>query len=175
MANWDNLRKANVARDIEWAGGIRDYTWRACELAGEIGEIRDAVGTHQSWDKRETHILPELADGVICIDLTAMTLGLPEVPIHSAGIISGSIVSFADSMGLFSLRLCNVLKKLERERRGWPGSRETKERAGIMLTGLMGNLGLMADYYHLDLRAGTAAKFNETSNKVGLTTRLVFS
>jgi len=79
------LRAANKARDAEWVtGGAKlSLSFRGNELAGEIGEACNIikklereklglVGSRASvWD-----LADELADGVICIDLTAMDLGI---------------------------------------------------------------------------------------------------
>lgn len=68
--------------------------------------------------------------------------------------------------------LCNILKKLEREALGIKGSRDTVEHAGeeggdvlICLDLIFGKLGL-------DLTTCTRNKFNATSEKVGLLTRI---
>jgi hypothetical protein len=60
---------------------------------------------------------------------------------------------------------CNVIKKLERERMGIDGSRDT---ADVVICS-----GLIAMHYAIDLDAAVARKFNATSEKVGLKTRLV--
>lgn len=175
---YNTLRAANVARNIEWTAGasIEDYTWRGCELAGEVGEVVELFdrGDSAAWN-RKVELAEELADVVICIDLSAMTLGLPEVPIHSSGFIERAGPSiFARNVGGQVLLLLNDFKKLERERRGWPGSRSSLEYIERRLHRLMGQIGLLAAYYHIELRDFTEAKFNATSEKVGLATRLYF-
>lgn len=83
--NLAELRAANKARDAEWvSGGAKlSLSFRGNELAGEIGEAcnvikkleREQLGLVGSratvWD-----LADELADGVICIDLIAMDLGI---------------------------------------------------------------------------------------------------
>lgn len=67
---------------------------------------------------------------------------------------------------------CNVIKKLERERHGWRGSRATvadlaKELADVVITA-----DLAAMQVGIDLGAAVAAKFDEASEKNGLATRM---
>lgn len=174
MANYSSLREANVARNIEWTGGqsIEDYTWRGCELGGEVGEVVDLLSGTAGYDGAA--LLEELADVVICIDLAGMTLGIREIPIFSQGSIGlGGIVREAYLIARHVLLMQNDFKKLERERRGWPGSRAKMEDMELRLMFLMGRIGCIASYYRLNLAEGTARKFNATSHKVGLVTRLL--
>ncbi|MBY3543700.1 nucleotide pyrophosphohydrolase [Rhizobium laguerreae] len=68
---------------------------------------------------------------------------------------------------------CNVIKKLERERRGIAGSRDTVEHLAEELADIIICVDLVAMQAGIDMKAATAAKFNATSEKVGLSTRLV--
>jgi len=83
--NFNDLRMANIDRDIEWVNGEEKLpiTFRATELAGEVGEACNIikkiererlglVGTRASMEELED----ELADVVICLDLIAMDLGI---------------------------------------------------------------------------------------------------
>jgi len=67
---------------------------------------------------------------------------------------------------------CNVIKKLERERHGWRGSRDTKEHLGEELADVIICANLIAITAGIDLDAAVEAKFNATSEKVGLPHRL---
>lgn len=67
---------------------------------------------------------------------------------------------------------CNVIKKLERERMGWVGSRATLAQLGAELADVIICVDLIAMDYGLDLWKLVERKFNETSERVGLTTRL---
>lgn len=67
---------------------------------------------------------------------------------------------------------CNVVKKLERERLGWRGSRATLEQLAEELADVVICADLTAMTAGVDLHAAVAAKFNATSEKVGLKTRL---
>ncbi|NTG85888.1 nucleotide pyrophosphohydrolase [Agrobacterium rhizogenes] len=68
---------------------------------------------------------------------------------------------------------CNVIKKLERERRGIAGSRDTKEHLAEELADVIICVDLIAMAAGIDMDAAVRAKFNATSEKVGLRTRLV--
>lgn len=68
---------------------------------------------------------------------------------------------------------CNVIKKLERERMGIRGSRDTVDHLAEELADVVICVDLLAMHYGVDLDAAVARKFNATSEKVGLKTRLV--
>lgn len=79
----DNLREANIARSEEWTKGEKvSLSFRGNELAGEVGEAcnvikkleRERLGYRGSRDTVD-HLMEELADAVICADLTAMEVG----------------------------------------------------------------------------------------------------
>lgn len=68
---------------------------------------------------------------------------------------------------------CNIVKKLERERLGIRGSRDTVEHLAEELADVLICADLIAMHEGIDLEAALVAKFNATSEKVGLTTRLL--
>ncbi|QIG68668.1 putative NTP pyrophosphohydrolase MazG-like protein [Rhizobium phage RHph_TM3_3_14B] len=67
----------------------------------------------------------------------------------------------------------NVVKKLVREELGIRGSRDTVEHLAEELADVVICADLLAEEYGIDLNAAVRAKFNATSEKVGLRTRLV--
>ncbi|WEK05752.1 MAG: MazG-like family protein [Candidatus Devosia phytovorans] len=67
---------------------------------------------------------------------------------------------------------CNVIKKLERERQGWRGSRDTVEHLGEELADVVHTAILVAITAGIDLGPLVVKKFNDTSEKNGLGTRL---
>jgi NTP pyrophosphatase (non-canonical NTP hydrolase) len=67
---------------------------------------------------------------------------------------------------------CNIIKKLERERLGIRGSRATREQLADELADVVICSDLIAMCEDIDLEAAVAQKFNATSAKVGLKTRL---
>lgn len=68
---------------------------------------------------------------------------------------------------------CNVIKKLERERLGIKGSRDTIEHLAEELADVIICCDLIAMQYDIDLDGAVKDKFNKTSEKVGLKTRYV--
>jgi NTP pyrophosphatase (non-canonical NTP hydrolase) len=66
----------------------------------------------------------------------------------------------------------NVVKKLERERLGIRGSRATPEHLAEELADVVICVDLLALHYGVDLGSAIIRKFNATSDKVGLVTRL---
>ena len=67
---------------------------------------------------------------------------------------------------------CNVIKKLERERLGIKGSRDTVEHLAEELADIIICTDLIAMQAGIDLSSAVIAKFNASSEKVGLKTRL---
>lgn len=67
---------------------------------------------------------------------------------------------------------CNVIKKLERERQGWRGSRDTVEHLGEELADVVHTAILCAITAGIDLAPYVVSKFNDTSAKNGLTTKI---
>ena len=126
---YDNLRTANAARQLEWKGANQlDESFRANELAGEIGETVEAV-----------------------LDLLGYTALLASV----------------------GARISNTVKKLHRERLDIRGSRATVDQLANELGDLDICAELLAAMYGINRPRATAIKFNETSEKVGLKTRMV--
>jgi NTP pyrophosphatase (non-canonical NTP hydrolase) len=66
---------------------------------------------------------------------------------------------------------CNIIKKLERERLGFRGSRATVAQLAEELGDVVICADLIAMQLGLDLDAAVEAKFNATSEKLGLLTR----
>lgn len=66
----------------------------------------------------------------------------------------------------------NVIKKIERERRGWRGSRASLDDLADELADVVICADLAAMAAGIDLEAAIVRKFNATSEKVGLPQRL---
>lgn len=67
---------------------------------------------------------------------------------------------------------CNVIKKLERQRLGWRGSRDTIEHLAEELADGIICIDLVACQVGIDLWPAVVAKFNAVSEGRGLSTRL---
>lgn len=72
-------------------------------------------------------------------------------------------------------RACNIIKKLERENMGLVGSKSTIGELANELADVVICTDLVAMDAGIDLQSAIAAKFNATSEKVGLETRLDLS
>lgn len=66
----------------------------------------------------------------------------------------------------------NEVKKLVREELGIRGSRTTKEKLATELADVIICCDLIAEQYDINLIDAVRSKFNETSDKVGLPTKL---
>lgn len=67
---------------------------------------------------------------------------------------------------------CNVVKKLARQRMGLRGSRATAEDLAKELADVIIYADLLAKSFNIDLGEAVRAKFNETTIKYNLTTKL---
>jgi NTP pyrophosphatase (non-canonical NTP hydrolase) len=67
---------------------------------------------------------------------------------------------------------CNIVKKLDREMMGLPGSRATVRELGDELADGLICLKRLAAYFNIPLDEVAKRKFNATSEKVGLRTRV---
>lgn len=75
---------------------------------------------------------------------------------------------FAGEVG----ELCNVIKKMERERLGWGGKRATMDDLREEFGGVLATLDLLAMELSIDLADVTAREFNKVTNRLGLTVTL---
>lgn len=166
------LREANKVRQAEWdSGGDITLGYAGNEFAGEVGEAIEA-----SDDLSDTSSLAdELADVVICCDLIALRRGFSRMRSSYAGKppeahqMGKTMLALAKHTG----RACNSIKKLERERFGMPGSRSSDEELRNHLGMAEAACKMAAMIAGIDLDLAVADKFNKTSVKVGLLTRMV--
>lgn len=86
--------------------------------------------------------------------------------------LTGGLLYRAVELGGEAGEVLNVAKKLEREALGIPGSRDTKEHLAEELADVVICAALMALAAGIDLAGATVAKFNKTSDEVGLKTKL---
>lgn len=86
-----------------------------------------------------------------------------------------SLLFRATELGGETGEVLNVCKKIERERSGWRGSRATVADLAEELADVIICADLLAMTEGIDLWAAVVAKFNATSEKVGLPHRLALS
>lgn len=79
---------------------------------------------------------------------------------------------FATEFGGEAGEILNEVKKLERERRGWRGSRTTVDKLGTELGDGLITLVNLANVYGINLEDVATAKFNESSAKNDLPHRV---
>lgn len=92
-----------------------------------------------------------------------------------AGEVGEAIEALYDhiaELGKAAGRSSNVIKKLERERHHWRGSRATKDELADELADVVHTAFLCAITAGIDVPSAIVSKFNATSEKNGLTTRL---
>ncbi|MCA9086519.1 MAG: MazG-like family protein [Planctomycetaceae bacterium] len=81
---FEELRKANAERHVEWArGNVLPLSFRGLELAGEAGEACNELKKLErarlgmAGGKEDiSNLREELADILICVDLIAMDLDI---------------------------------------------------------------------------------------------------
>lgn len=191
------LRVANIMRQALWnhPGTVPlDLAYRANELAGEVGEAcniakklererRGLAGSRSTTGD----LLEELADVVICVDLLAMAEGIltTEVP-TDPGTLAGAGIWGADAsarqvydMTFFANRLaanagsvCQAAWGAEVERRRSYGKPEPKPTPNRQLTSalieVVAAVSALTNFMGVELYPAVVAKFNATSEKVGL-------
>ena len=182
MTSFDNLRAANTVRQLEWDPSSQiTGLYRAVELAGEVGELanvvkkleRERLGLPGSRESVE-HLAEELADVFICIDLLAAGYRLvgffeedradistfPWDALYGVGKLVGavgaateSVTSNDDGENPHKINLGMFFEKL-REANMWAK--------------------FIAFKYGVDPKQAVVVKFNATSEKIGLETRLAY-
>lgn len=170
------LRQANVFRQKEWdTGGKIDLSYAGNEFAGEVSEaIAEAVLLITNpCEDNVADLANELGDVIICIDLIAIRAGIEaDGPADVSQLEHLHPQMWVNELAADLQQVCNTIKKLERERHGMPGSRATLAdlEAGLRLVEF--DTRAIAECFAIDLDAVVARKFNATSEKVGLRTRM---
>lgn len=173
------LRAANRERQEEWAGNEKaDLEFRAIEVADEAGELAGAVkkvlraqrgiaGTTMTLED----VAQEIGDTVISMDLLAAELEI-ELPPHEClfdeTTLGQLVLSLDSAIGNLSY---GVLCKLN----GFAdvhGDREPIEYIRRRLASAMNVVCSIAHALGIDAGQAVAEKFNQTSSKYGLQTRL---
>lgn len=167
--NMQALHKADVARDKEWnPDSTLDLDFCGVELAGEVGEAcniikkleRERLGLRGS---RAT--LQDLADGladcVICVDLIACNLGRVldpgKLPFM---VIKSNLSRLGNEMAAASGMINHIIASIE------------KSMLPPMLCILVHRIEAIAKIQKIDLELAVKTKFNATSEKYNLSTRM---
>jgi NTP pyrophosphatase (non-canonical NTP hydrolase) len=169
------LRTVNVARDKEWRNDAKPFTlvfW-ANELAGETGEAcnilkkfdREFVYRVKGSRSNIDALADELADIIICCDLTGIAAGVeydetcwPTVPIKSEHDYS----LYGAMMASLAGRACGIAVNYS--------THINKNQLETVLCGLVKFTKATADTLGINLQERVRTKFNLTSYKLGLQT-----
>lgn len=166
------LHKANIARGIEWEGSNDkcDLSFWGVELAGEVGEAcniikkieRERLSLRGSRATMQD-LADELADVIICVDLIACSRKtqlnpgkLPYMVVKSSLSVLGN--KLAASSGMVNHIIAD-------EKRNFT-------QLSSMLCIVIHHAEAIAQICKIDLDAAVMAKFNATSEKYGLKTRM---
>jgi NTP pyrophosphatase (non-canonical NTP hydrolase) len=175
VTDFTSLRPANAARQEEWdpTGFAKTRSWRFNELGGEVGEVcnilkklhRESCGVPGSRATKD-QLADELADVVICIDLAAMEClvdpllyDVPAVPRLQFTDLTHAGNCLLARMGLVSSTFLD-------------NTEHPAELIKMRLKSLLNVVRCIAYYQSIDLEMAVINKFNFTSSKVGLRTRL---
>ncbi|SMP31992.1 hypothetical protein [Shimia sagamensis] len=179
--NFEALRAANIARQQEWPGNDKaDAAFRALEVADEVGEVmgavkkwlraqRDIAGTTLTLDD----VADEIGDALISLDLFVNELGLGRItPLHLS--LSRqfptpaklALEAFADAGELVDAYLALDAAPSDRTKQ------HHHDRIRDAVTGLAYCIGRLAKLFGIDPNAAVVAKFNKTSEKYEMATRM---
>lgn len=178
---YSTLRNANRARQDEWdpEGILNNLDWRVNELFGEVGELcnvvkkleRERLGLPGSLASL-ADLAAEIADVVICVDLVALTsenreFDLEVIESEACGVHYATSPDFSILRRLNSN--CSILSE------NLFGSRSNLSRVQQNdMTRAIECCSVLSSKYGIDLKEAVQNKFNATSEKVGLKTRLGF-
>lgn len=178
MSTYTTLRDANTNRQIEWdTKNQMDLSYSGNELAGEAGELIQAVSDILNGGDDMEAVRQELGDVTICCDLIAGRLEVPLVVPEpdqseslslSADSIDGQLIALAIQIGM----VCNTIKKQERARLGMVGARGSLDDLRRDLDEVVMIVHSLATAFGFSAKECAAHKFNLTSEKYGLKTRM---
>ncbi len=180
MHNFATLREANVARQKEWDPSDKvDFAWRCNELAGEAGEVcnilkklhRERVGVTGSRAVKDD-LAEELADVVICTDLCGLTAGIGPVGETSWRMVPFDTLTIAGCALSTSSGLVTALLFEQGRHAANAVLNFNLGDAAIRLQRVVAVTTNIARMEGINLPTAIAMKFNSTSHKVGLSTRL---
>lgn len=164
------LHKANIERDKEWnPDSTLDLDFWGVELAGEVGEAcniikkieRERLGLRGSRATLQD-LADELADVIICVDLIAchikMTLDPGKLPFLS--IKNSSLSKLGNEMAAAAGMVNHLI------------AAQNPTTLLSMLCILIHRTAAIANSQGIDIDAAVRTKFNSTSAKYNLTTRM---
>lgn len=183
---FNNLRAADIARQALWdPEGKVSVAWRINELMGEVGEVCNVLKKlHRAGNgflgstSTLSALADELADVLICTDLLGMTILIPEVPwlrdVKSGGYVMGNLPQAGCALAATVSRIALFGHSSEAEA-ALMAYNENKKTVRESLDAACSLVNTLAAMTHIDLPSSLESKFNETSRKHKLSTRLKFN
>lgn len=169
-----SLREANEVRGIEWSNGAEDGgLFYAIELIGEIGELanvikkleRERLGMVGSRASKQD-LIDELGDAYICVDLLAIAYGRRELTLLNV-VNAGSALEHTVSLGR---TLGDLMGNVLDAEGGMAAELQWSFDHNLELA--LYHINAIAKQSGVNLRDAIIGKFNKTSDKYGLQTRL---
>ena len=178
--DFSNLRAANITRQAEWPGKEKaDLGFRALEVADEAGELMGALKKltrAQRGIAGDTlsiqDVADEMGDTAISLDLLAIELGLnlgervlypsDPLPVIELALMLDAVV------GEVSAHVADRLQEL----RGEESADGTEQKICNRVSWAVFWLMCLAAALGVDLEAAITRKFNKTSERYGMATRL---
>ncbi|MFY0619049.1 MazG-like family protein [Shimia sp.] len=184
MTIFQDLREANVSRQAEWTGNDQaDAAFRALELADEVGEVlasikkwlraqRDICGTTMTLQD----VADEIGDAIISLDLLLCEVGvahLPRNPFAEMRVTSSARIGLLidGKAGQISLLMFEGTSSSVTPRR----ANKLRNELAHLTADLVALFIHLATVLGLNFEQLIAVKFNKTSEKYGLTTRMEVS
>lgn len=174
----------NLARCLRWhPQGIESWSlsdW-AVALAGEVGEVCEVViiGTTGQMFSTTSALANEIGDVYAYADLFAQAVGLDFmrcIQQHPRASRYGTVSMAALELAAATGKLCDIVKKLNRERDGLEGNRLSETQLRAHLPEYLGWIGdtlqVLALRAALDLTTCVRGKFNAVSERMGVPERV---
>ncbi|EBA17421.1 hypothetical protein RSK20926_06782 [Roseobacter sp. SK209-2-6] len=184
MIDFEQLRIANVVRQMEWPGNEEaDLAFRALEVADEAGEVMGAIKKLErarrgiagsTLDLQD--VAEELGDTMIALDLLANEIKCgpdefaPSVELQASQSVQPVMEQalILDNMvGDLSFAAFLLLAAMSAE------GDELKPREHVIqcMSRVLASLSGISETLGIDLGQAVAAKFNKTSERYGMATR----
>ncbi|WP_412550563.1 MazG-like family protein [Shimia sp. MIT910701] len=179
--NFETLRAANIARQEEWPGNDKaDPAFRALEVADEVGEVMGAV---KKWLRAQRDIAgttltledvaDEIGDTYVSLDLFMHALALPPLP----GIMPGALddeIKASDLALEAYVSAGHIVDSFLRYEHSETNNEREARRFDVRDDCLNLIIGIesLASYLGIDTNTAVVAKFNKTSEKYGMATRM---
>lgn len=177
ITEYRTLTEASQARQVEYGRGTKavvPLSFRAMEFNGEVGELLYALDNDGTKE-----VEAELADAFITLDLVqhdalSEPARLDVLSVEGADVDNTDPDTLRDALVEATFDLDNVLKKVERERMGYAGSRVAEGDVIAAIIHVAGVLHCIAADETIDVPEVVESKFNATSEKLGFWTALRF-